>query len=300
MRSQAFARRSVDTLASSEIIPILLETVITLQNTDERIARIAASSYLNSAPLLWSFTKGTRQGTVELVDAVPARCAGLLEAAEVEVALVPIIEYQRIPNGAIVANICVGSRERVRSVVLVTRFDNLHDIRSIALDESSRTSAALLKIIFREFLGFEPQWISRTPDVGQMLADNDGALIIGDPAMTFARDELHVFDLASLWRAHTALGFVFAMWMLRDYASAAARRIDFAGARDEGVARIEEIIDFYEPSLGLSREELRIYLSENISFSPDDEMGEGMELYFKLAHKHGLIPAVKPLKYVEP
>ena len=298
LRSQAFARRSANTLASSEIIPILLETVITLQRTDERIARIAASSYLNSAPLLWSFTKGTRQGTVELVDAVPARCAGLLEAAEVEVALVPIIEYQRIPNGAIVANVCVGSRERVRSVVLVTRFDNLNDIRSIALDESSRTSAALLKVIFHEFLGFEPEWISRTPDVEQMLADNDGALIIGDPAMTFARDELHVFDLASLWRAHTGLGFVFAMWMLRDDASTAARRIDFAGARDEGVARIEQIIDFYEPSLGMSREELRTYLSQNISFSPDDEMREGMELYFKLAHRHGLIQAVKPLKYV--
>jgi len=233
-----------------------------------------------------------------LVDAVPARCAALLEAAAVEVALVPIIEYQRIPNGALVPNVCVGSRQQVRSVVLVTRVGSLRDVRSIALDESSRTSAALLKVIFREFLGFEPEWRPRAPDLGQMLAENDGALIIGDPAMTFAHDNLCVFDLASLWRAHTGLGFVFAMWMVRDDASPAARQIDFAGACDEGVARTEEIIDFYRHSLGLSREELRTYLRENISFSPDDEMRAGMELYFKLAHKHGIIPEVKPLKYV--
>ncbi|MCU1265599.1 MAG: putative periplasmic solute-binding protein [Acidobacteria bacterium] len=248
---------------------------------------------------MWSFTHGTRQGTAELVDEVPARCAALLEAAAAEVALIPIIEYQRIANGALVPGVCVGSREQVRSVVLVTRVDSLRDVRSIALDESSRTSAALLKVIFREFLGLEPEWRPRAPHIQQMLAENDGALLIGDPAMTFARDNLQVFDLASLWRAHTGLGFVFAMWMVRDDASPAARRIDFAGARDEGVARIEEIIDFYEASLGLSRAELRTYLSENISFAPNDEMRAGMELYFKLAHKHGLIPEVKPLKYVQ-
>ncbi len=233
-----------------------------------------------------------------LVDAVPARCAALLASAAAEVALVPIIEYQRIPNGALVPDVCVGSREQVRSVVLVSRSAELKDIRSIALDESSRTSAALLKIIFREFLGLEPEWRPRAPDVPQMLSESDGALMIGDPAMKFAREDLQVFDLASLWRAHTRLGFVFAMWMVRDDATEAARQIDFAAARDEGLARIEKIIDFYEPLLGLSRLELRTYLTENISFAPDDEMRAGMELYFKLAYKHGLIPGLKPLRYV--
>jgi chorismate dehydratase len=300
VRSQGglFASRLAHTLASSVIIFLLQETNISSQSTDLTATRIAASSYLNSAPLLWSFTRGTRQGTVELADAVPSRCADLVDAGGVEAALIPIIEYQRIPSGALVPDVCVGSREQVRSVVLATRADNLRDIRSIALDESSRTSAALLKIIFQEFLGLEPDWRPRSPDLEQMLAENDAALIIGDPAMTFPREQLQVFDLASLWHAHTGLGFVFAMWLVRDDASPAARRIDFAAARDEGVAKTEEIIDFYTPSLSLSRKELRVYLSENISFSPDDEMRAGMELYFKLAHKHGLIPEVKPLVYV--
>jgi len=260
--------------------------------------RLAASSYLNTAPLIWSFKYGARKDEVKLVDALPSKCADLLARHEVDFALVPAIEYQRIQEAKLVPGVGVGSRQKVRSVVLVSRLNNLKKVRTVALDDSSRTSAVLVRIIFKEFLQFEPKWTTRPPDLKQMLRDSDAALIIGDPAMTFARDELHILDLASLWRAHTGLGFVFAMWMLRDDASTTARRIDFADARDEGVARIEEIIDFYEPSLGLSREELRTYLCENISFSLDDEMREGMELYFKLAHKHGLIPAVKPLKYV--
>lgn len=274
-----------------------METIINIETNESR-ARLAASSYLNSAPLLWSFTRGARQGTVDLIDAVPAACADQLRKGTVDVALIPVIEYQRIAKGAVVPNVCVGSRERVRSVVMATKVNNLRAVRRVALDESSRTSAALLKIIFREFLGFEPEWTPRSSDVEQMLADNDGALIIGDPAMTFPRDHLQVFDLASMWREHTGLGFVFAMWMVRDEASPAARKIDFAGARDEGVSQVEEIIDFYEPLLGLSREELRTYLCDNISFSLDDEMRAGLELYFKLAHKHGLIPGLRPLRYV--
>ncbi len=233
---------------------------------------------------------------MELVDALPARCAGLLQGREVEAALVPVIEYQRIADLALIPEVCVGSRERVRSVVLVTKVENLREIRRIALDESSRTSAALLKIIFREFLGCEPEWVTGKPDVSQMLADHDAALIIGDPAMTFARDGLRMLDLAALWREYTGLGFVFAMWMVRDEASA-ARRIDFASARDEGLELIEDIVDFYQQLLGLSRQELRTYLRENISFSITEEMRAGMDLYFLLAHKHGITPAVKALKF---
>jgi chorismate dehydratase len=274
------------------------ESVINTQLNDPNGPRLAASTYLNSAPLLWSFTRGTRAGTVQFSDAVPSACADQLRSGLAEMALIPVIEYQRIPNGAIVPDVCVGSRERVRSVVLVTGASDLRDLRRIALDESSRTSAALLKIIFREFLGMDPEWRPRSPDIPQMLEDNDAALVIGDPAMTFDREGLNVFDLAALWRQYTGLGFVFAMWMVKDDASAAARQIDFADARDEGVSRIEQIIDVYEPLLGLAREELQTYLYENISFALDGEMQAGLELYFKLAHKHGLIPDLKPMVYI--
>jgi chorismate dehydratase len=265
----------------------------------EQLPRVAASSYLNSAPLIWSFIHGSRKGTVKLTDPVPSRCAELLAEGAVEAALIPVIEYQRIPGVSIVPDVCVGSTGNVRSVVLVTRLDNLKDVSSVALDESSRTSAALMKIIFLEFLGVEPKWVTSAPNVDLMLKDHDAALIIGDPAMTFARDDLRIVDMASLWREYTGLGFVFAVWAVRNKDSARVAAIDFAAARDEGLEQIEEILSHYEREIPLAREELREYLTDDITFHIDEPMQQGMKLYFELAYKHGLIPELKALQLIK-
>jgi len=260
--------------------------------------RLAASSYLNSAPLIWSFLRGPHAGIVEFVEAVPARCALLLSQGEVDGALVPVIEYQRIEGGSLVANVCVGSQKEVLSVVLVSKNKRLENIQSVALDESSRTSATLVKVIFREFLEREPEWTTRAPDLEEMLEKNDAALIIGDPGMKFPRQGLNVWDMASLWREYTGLGFVFAMWMVRDEAVARAREVDFAGARDEGVAHIEKIVQSYQDKIPMRVEELRNYLTQNIVFKVDESMERGVRLYFELAFKHKLIERVKPLRFI--
>src|SRR5690349_11042381 len=260
--------------------------------------RLAASSYLNSAPLIWSFLNGPRRGHVDFVEAVPSRCADLLSRAEVEGALVPVIEYERIASGALVPDVCVGSQQEVLSVVLVSKDTERGHVRTIALDESSRTSATLVKLIFREFLDHEPAWTVRSPDLAEMIERNDAALIIGDPGMTFPRDGLKVWDMASLWRKYTGLGFVFAMWMIRDDAIERARDVDFAAARDEGVAHIDEIVAAYREKIPMSVEELRKYLTENISFRVDESMRRGLQLYFELAAKHQLIETLKPLRFV--
>jgi chorismate dehydratase len=236
---------------------------------------------------------------VQLVtDAAPARCADLLAQGEVAAALVPIIEYQRIPELRVVPDVCVGSHAAVRSVVLVSKFADLNCVRSIALDASSRTSQALVKIIFREFVGWEPDWESCRPDLRMMMERNDAALLIGDPAMKIPAENLHVFDLASLWRRYTDTGFVFAMWMARAGALEAIRDVDFAGARDEGLEQIERIISQCENDEPLPREEIRKYLTDNITFHVDDSLDKGMRLYFELAAKHGLIENNKPLQLV--
>jgi chorismate dehydratase len=259
---------------------------------------MAASSYLNTAPLVWSFQQGSRQDAVELVtDAAPARCADLLASGEVEVALVPVIEYQRMPDVRVVPGVCVGSRSAVRSVVVVSKYDDLKKVRRVSLDASSRTSQALVKIIFREFLGLEPKWEISSPDIHAMMKDNDAALLIGDPAMKISLPGVHIFDLASLWRRFTDTGFVFAMWMARAGAVEAISEVDFAGARDEGLEEVEQIISQYEGELPLPRAEIRKYLTENISFDVDESLAQGLRLYFELARKHGLIEENKPLTF---
>ena len=260
--------------------------------------RLAASSYLNSAPLIWSFLHGPHRKSVDFVEAVPARCAQLLADATVEGALVPVIEYQRIPNGSLVPNVCVGSQKEVLSVVLVSRDKQLENINSVALDESSRTSATLVKIIFREFLDREPEWTTRAPNVEEMLDRNDAALIIGDPGMGFRRRGLNVWDMAGLWKHYTGLGFVFAMWMVRDSALERARRVDFSGARDEGVAHLEDIVASYQDKIPMPVAELRNYLTEKIVFNVDESMEKGLRLYFELAFKHSLIDSVRQLRFI--
>lgn len=256
--------------------------------------RISASSYSNTAPLVWSFLYGQNRASVEIIlDTAPSRSAELLAGGRVDAALVPVIAYQLIEGLRLVPGVCVGAREKVRSVCLITKGDSLEQVKSVSLDVSSKTSVVLTKIIFREFLGFEPAWRDAEPDLEAMLAASDCALLIGDPALTIDETKYRKFDLAETWRGLTGFGFVFAMWMTRR----AALDIDFAAARDEGLAHIDEIVSNYETDLTLSREDLRAYLSENISYSIDDSMQEGLELYFALAHKHGLIPGMKPLNF---
>ena len=267
-------------------------------NSEPSPLTIAASTYLNSAPLIWTVLHGPKQKQVKMVDAVPGRCAELLREAVVDVALIPIIEYQRIPQVSLIRDVCVGSKSEVRSVVLVSKQPAIENIRSVALDTSSRTSATLLKIIFKEFLKNEPAWRNAAPDLQQMLAENDAALIIGDPAMTFARQGLQIWDMAALWRRYTDLGFVFAMWAVRDAATKRTKLIDFEQTRDEGVSKIADIVEYYQSRIPLSRKELTTYLTENITFEVDEMMRRGMQLYFELAAKHGLIENIRPLRFV--
>lgn len=268
---------------------------------DPRQPRISASSYSNTAPLIWSFLYGSQHGKVELVlDNAPARSVEMLARQRVDAALTPVIAYQLIDGVRLVPDVCIGATERVRSVCLVTRGKQLENVRSVALDVSSRTSVVLTKIIFREFLGFEPEWREAKPDVDAMLAGSDCALLIGDPALRVtaapanaADTAYQIFDLAKLWHDFTGLGFVFAMWMSWLHAAP----VDFAAVRDEGLEHIDEIAANYVDDIKLSRDELKKYLMSNISYKVEESMQTGLELFFELAFKNGLIEENRPLDF---
>jgi chorismate dehydratase len=262
--------------------------------------RVAASSYLNAAPLCYSFVHGLQRDRSEfLSDAAPARCSELLSSQQADAALIPVIEYARVPDLKIAPNACVASRHLVRSVIVASKVP-LPEIRTLTLDTSSRTSAALIRILLEHFYSVHPIYSQTPPKIDEMLASNDAALIIGDPAMLVDRTSLRVYDLAEEWKKNTGLPFVFAFWAIRSGSIERLEQagIDFVEAKREGIASIGTIAADYSRQLGLPVSDLISYLTENISYDLDAESLRGMNLYFQLAHQLGLIESTPDLRFL--
>jgi chorismate dehydratase len=263
---------------------------------------IAASSYLNTAPLIYSFIEGEQRELCRfLSDAAPARCADLLAEGTADAALIPVIEYQRIPGLFVVPGVCVSSKNKVRSVVLASRVP-IEKVRSVALDVSSRTSVCLVRIILAKFYGINPEYRFSPPDITRMFESSEAALIIGDPAMLIDRQSLFVYDLAAEWRKHTGLPFVFAFWAIRRDSEDWPRpenRISFEAAKYEGMQHLDRIVDRYSSMLNLDRDDLLTYLTENINFDLDDENLLGVDLYYRLAVELGLIETRLDIVFTE-
>jgi chorismate dehydratase len=272
---------------------------------------IAASTYLNSAPLVYSFGNSSRIQQLErrysfIGDAAPSRCAAMLENRECEIALIPVVEYQRISGLRIVPEIAVASKHRVRSVLLVARRP-LDQVNTVTLDTSSRTSQTLVKILFSRRYGRLPKFSERTPDAAylcrNMLESSDAALVIGDPAMRLgvsAKDlGLQIYDLADEWRALTGLPFVFAVWAAREEVLESASDLvtHFIAAKLEGIENIERIAARYAVELNLPYSSLVEYLQENVNYDLDEENLAGLQRYFDLAEECGLISQKRELLF---
>ena len=265
--------------------------------------KIAASSYLNAAPLCYSFVSGTQKDLCNfLSDEAPARCSELLAEGLAHAGLIPVIEYQRIPDLKVAPGACVASKRSVRSVLLASRVPITH-VRSVALDISSRTSATLIQIILGRFYGLPVSYRTSPPRLEDMLESNDAALIIGDPAMLIDRSALHVYDLAEEWLKHTGLPFVFAFWAIRadsaKWFEGPLKQIDFGAAKLEGVAHAGQLADLYAERLGLPRDDLYSYLTEAISYDLDEDCMKGLRLYYRLASECGLIQEARDIAFLD-
>jgi predicted solute-binding protein len=144
--------------------------------------RISVVQYLNTSPLVWGFTHGLLAGKYDLSFTVPSQCAEQLRSGDVDIAIIPAIEYQRIDDLVILPDLAIASKRRVRSLLLISKVP-IAQAKSIALDRSSRSTQALTKILCARHWQISPQFQEMPPDLQSMLATNDAALLIGDPAL---------------------------------------------------------------------------------------------------------------------
>jgi len=258
--------------------------------------RVGIVDYLNSRPLAWSFLHRQTDDRVEPVFLPPARVAAEMAAGTVDVGLIPSIEVQRIPGVSVLPGLCVAATREVRSVLLLSRRPPAR-IERLALDRNSRTSAALVRIWLKEGYGVEPICQEAAPDLATMMRSADAALVIGDPALRVDRSGYQVHDLAREWRRLTDRPFVFAVWAVAPGVELGSRLEIFYRSLAEGQAAIELLVRQAAAELGLGEASVREYLTQCLSFELGSAEREGLQMFFDKAHRHGLIPEVRPIRF---
>ena len=258
--------------------------------------RVSVVKYLNTAPLIWGMLKGDQQGKYDLDFTTPAKCADDLRCREAAVGIVPSIEYQRMRRLRVLPGCSIASKGIVKSVLLLSKMP-VEQVTTVALDNSSRTSAALVRVLLQKFYSRPLSVAPADPEPQKMLQHADAALLIGDPALTFDACGLMVYDLAAEWKKFTGLPFVFAVWAGHEDAGLGSFCADFEASRDYGLGHLADIAREYAPRLGLAPEAVKVYLKENIDYSLDEGNRKGLTLFFRLAHEIGLIPAAREIQF---
>jgi chorismate dehydratase len=288
--------------------------------------RICIVEYLNTAPLVWGFTDGPLAGKYELSFAVPSQCAEALRRGDADIAIIPAIEYQRMDGMAVIPGISIAAKTDVRSLLVVAKRP-IEMAKRVALDTSSRSSAALVRLLAAGYWKISPEFIAAAPNPSEMLKQADAALVIGDPALRVALkmdtlagkapsgeqccqgdpDELpvpgfetiFVYDVAYQWREMTGKPCVLAVWVGRREAITPEVAADFEFSKRYGLARLREISEGAAIKLDLPPLALERYLTDHINFDLDEENIAGLRLYFEKAAAAGLIPQARPIEFAE-
>jgi chorismate dehydratase len=254
-----------------------------------KTARIGAVRYLNARPLTYALPQTAPWA--EVVFDFPSRLADRLAVGELDVAMIPSVEYLRQPGYRILSNACIACQGRVLSVKLFGRVPP-KNIRTLALDEGSRTSAVLAQILLREQYGLRPE-IQPFPlgvDISEVAAD--AVVLIGDRGMAAVNGKFDfIWDLGERWTNFSGLPFVFALWIARPDIAFDGLADVLATARDEGLRSLDEIARQESPKLALSEAECLTYLRDHLHFYFRMREQAGLQRFCELAHKHGFIQA---------
>jgi chorismate dehydratase len=256
---------------------------------------------------MWDFEHGDAGADFEIQYTTPSACAAALAANRADIGIIPAFTYAQIPDLVILPNIAIASQDRVRSILLVSKVP-IEEVKTVAADTSSRTSVALLQILFTRFFGGKRELTPHPPQLQEMLREHDGALLIGDAALVVPADApYYQYDLAHLWRENTGKPFVFAFWAVRlDALDRKPEDLDlakvFQNSRDHGLQpeNIATLAREWAPRLALSEADIRGYLTENIDYYLGRTNHGGLKLFLQYAQELELIPSVPDLRFLGP
>ena len=258
--------------------------------------RIGAVGYLNARPLTWALDREPSRWRVRYD--VPAVCAALLHDGEVDLGLIPSIEYLQSDDYRFVPGVGIGSRGPVASVALYTR-KPVEEIRRIALDTSSRTSVTLIQVLCRHHFHISPSFVPHGPDLAAMTSTCDAGLLIGDPAFDADHDALGLrkIDLGEVWTQMTGLPFIYAAWTGRPGAVDARVVESLQQAQADGVRAREEIAAEYGAGDVARAARAAVYLRDNVKYGLGAQEAAGLQMFLDLAAEMGLAPRRRTLEF---
>ncbi len=252
--------------------------------------RIGSVPYLNEKPLTrwFSHTDVGKASGIEVVYAVPSQLARMLAEDEISAALVSSFEYFRTPGYAIAPAVSISGQGDIESVRAFAKLP-WRKIESLALDTSSLTSVALLKILLAEQLDSYPAFLHAAPDLDAMLAQADACLLIGDKGMLADGTGLNIVDLGRGWRRLTGLPFVYAVWLGKPENITPHLVEALVKAKAWGLTQIDAIAAEEAERIGTSVRQCRHYLTEVMDYDLAEEHQEALALFGAKAYAQQLL-----------
>jgi chorismate dehydratase len=257
--------------------------------------RIGSVPYLNAKPLVDWFHSPECDAEVELTYAVPSQLARMLREDALDVANVSIFEGLQNPDLVLIPDISISACGAVKSVRLFSKVP-MERIRSVALDTSSLTSTALTRILLKEVFGLTPCYEHHAPQLNAMLAACDAGLIIGDLKLFDLLPGTTVYDLGQGWYDLTGLPFVYAGWLARaDRASSEMADI-LHHAKSWGTARLETLAAKWSQEMSLPYDRSHDYLCHVMNYDLSPIQLDGLRLFQRKCHKHGLLETLHQIR----
>jgi len=257
--------------------------------------RLGAVSYLNTRPLVYGLDAQPERFTVRFD--VPSKCATLLHANDVDLGLIPSIEYVG-HDYLIVPGLSIASDGPVASVALFTTVP-IERIKSIAVDTSSRTSQALLRVLCDRWFGIRPELVPMPPGLPEMVARCDAALVIGDNALFTDHEALGLekIDLGEEWIGMTGLPFVYAFWAGRPGVIDAAGVAALQNACRMGLRVTGKLAQQSYPDSPAKAERADRYLREDVKYDFGEREQQGLQRFYALAAEVGVVSAPAPVRF---
>jgi chorismate dehydratase len=234
--------------------------------------RIGAVSYLNTRPLLFGMEQSPFRDSIDLVKSYPAQIAQDLLNDTIDIGLVPVAIIPLLSNPQIVSKYVIGAEGEVASVALFSQVP-MDQIKRVYLDDQSRTSVALAKVLLAQYWNKEVEFIDATEGYINQIAGTTAGVIIGDRALSSLSRFNHIYDLALAWKQYTGLPFVFAAWVANKPIPSEFIE-SFDAANGYGLKHLDEVIALIPASEQVY--DLHKYYTQNISYELTQEKRMGL------------------------